>query len=144
MKHTFAILPAKERSRYTWRNSSPPDLRTIRRTPSGSLRVMPRRGSAESLRRLPDVSRDRPPPVERNRAWGLFGRSSSTHVPQTSDGRRRFSLSGRLDDLSNIPHMLNERRREKRTQELRQMISAPTEVRDGVGEVIRHRGIQAS
>ncbi|KAK3196175.1 hypothetical protein K4F52_000554 [Lecanicillium sp. MT-2017a] len=144
VKNTFAILPAKEHFQYPQESPRGPDLRTIRRTPSGSLRVMPRRGSTESLRRARDFSQERPPPVERNRRWGPFARSSSTERPPASENRRRFSLSGRLENLPNIPQLLNERRREKRTQELRQMISGPTEVRDGVGEVIRRRGIQAA
>jgi hypothetical protein len=37
----------------------------------------------------------------------------------------------------NFPRRLSERRREKRTQELRGKISGPKEVRDGVGDVIR-------
>jgi hypothetical protein len=36
-----------------------------------------------------------------------------------------------------LARRLSERRREKRSEELRQKISGPREVRDGVGDVIR-------
>jgi hypothetical protein len=52
-------------------------------------------------------------------------------------GSRRFSIGSKLEEIQNIPQKISERRREKRSQRLRQMISGPKEVRDGVGEVIR-------
>jgi hypothetical protein len=48
-------------------------------------------------------------------------------------------LSSKLEELQSLPRRLSERKREKRSQELRRKISAPKEVRDGVGDVIRRR-----
>ena len=39
--------------------------------------------------------------------------------------------------LHNLPRMISERQREKRSRELRDKISGPREVRDGVGDVIK-------
>ncbi|KND89627.1 hypothetical protein TOPH_05779 [Tolypocladium ophioglossoides CBS 100239] len=124
MKRTFAIMPVRDDEYYPADNMHGPERRTIKRTPSGNLRVMRRRASAESLRK----------------------RESMRHGPlaASDEGMRRSFWRGhslrrrnRLEGIQGLPRRLSERRREKRTQELRQMISGPTEVRDGVEEVIK-------
>lgn len=108
-----------------------PQRRTIRRTSSGNLRIV-RRVSIGSLRQRQNRTGNERYTVNgepRTRFWrnSTAGRSST----------RRFSIGGKLEDIQNIPHRISERRREKRSQRLRQMISGPKVVRDGVGEVIR-------
>jgi hypothetical protein len=51
--------------------------------------------------------------------------------------KRRLSLGSKLEELQNLPRKFSEKRREKRSQELRKKISGPKEVREGVGDVIR-------
>ncbi|KAJ6786073.1 hypothetical protein PWT90_10549 [Aphanocladium album] len=148
VKNTFAIMPIRDQRHYPVEEGTNwPERRTIRRTPSGNLRVMERRasldsplmsprlfrGNTEPLRPSTSTDRSRPP------LWrpGALRRAETADAGTTTRRSRRFSLSDKLEDIPNIPRILNEKRREKRTQELRQMISGPKEVRDGVGEVIR-------
>lgn len=135
MKRTFAILPPRDEDHYYVDEWQGPERRTIRRTPSGNLRVMRHRASLDSLRRnykhdeeIHAVSdgEDRRPFWRRN-----------TLRRRASKERHRLSLGSRLEEIQNIPRKISEKRREKRTQELRQKISGPREVRDGVGDVIR-------
>jgi len=180
-----------------------PDRRTIRRTPSGNLRVMKFRRSMESLTArgslpLPAVaaaaaasasasggssgdSQRRGRGVERRytRLWRSLSLRARESIRRRGsfvgagsgggsrggkgdvvvrggggggDGGSGYERGGggggdsnggttgflpALGDRINIPRRLSERRREKRTQELRGMISSPREVRDGVGDVIR-------
>ncbi|GKT90869.1 hypothetical protein Ct61P_08719 [Colletotrichum tofieldiae] len=128
MKKTFAILPNRgEDDFYSSGTRNEPDRRTIRRTDSGNLRVMRRRSSLDSLR---DQSPNSDP---YENADGQCDNMKEAGPKR----RRRFSISGTLEGLQNLPRQINERKREKRTQELRQKISGPREVRDGVGDVIR-------
>ncbi|KAK3988656.1 hypothetical protein QBC44DRAFT_329065 [Cladorrhinum sp. PSN332] len=161
LKRTFAILP-QQPDQHDYYDDEGPERRTIRRTPSGNLRVMKFRRSMESLRRIELVDNGPVParPItapegqsgsragrffERKLPGGLvrslsLGRSKT--LPTTSTTGYGYG-GGNVDDRPtfgdriNIPRRLSERRREKRTQELRKMISGPREVRDGVGEVIK-------
>ena len=179
IKRTFAILPlARDHHRhdddeYPATAHDAPDRRTIRRTPSGNLRVMKFRRSMDSLTRVlpqqaqaddgrPYTAPEQPPnssanPGRGRRIWrSLSHRARSSlrrgsppppairimptgagapppPAPTTGGGGVGFR------ERINIPRRLSERRRERRTQALRGMISAPREVRDGVGEVLaRH------
>ena len=146
MRRTFAILPIKPDDEYL-DGPEGPDRRTIRRTASGSLRVMRHRASLESFRQAAPSYDSRPytapdsarPPKT---SWrGGNGRTMSL----TLGGKVRLlpALGSKLEDLQNLPRKISERRREKRTQELRGKISGPREVRDGVGEVIRRSSNRA-
>jgi hypothetical protein len=211
IKRTFAILPLRDdekgdedfmQQQYPATAHDATDRRTIRRTPSGNLRVMKFRRSMESLtggRARMGVGEERPGTASAERSgsgngngggryarlWrslSLKGRARSRSsvrgggggggggggvsytgkatapsasaaaararpapAPATVTGSGSGSGSGSagggflpsLSDKINIPRRLSERRREKRTQELRGMISGPREVRDGVGDVIR-------
>ncbi|KAI1327267.1 hypothetical protein F5Y16DRAFT_201601 [Xylariaceae sp. FL0255] len=135
MRRTFSILPLEGDTHF-----GEPERRTIRRTPSGSLRVVPHRDSVGSSR------------------WsGLFTREDSEDRPSTAPedfNRRLWGIEKRVDDRGrrifpgwqdklgqykpqNLQRRLSEHRRQKRTDALRQKISGPREVRDGVGEVIK-------
>ncbi|KAL7623454.1 hypothetical protein AAE478_007136 [Parahypoxylon ruwenzoriense] len=142
MKRTFAILPIEDEDHYTAPDQRGPERRTIKRTPSGNLRVMRHRDSYGSLEwNSYSYSRDadaegRPstaPDHLGRRAWGAEKRVDDR-------GRRLFpSWQDKLEQYrpQNLQRRLSEHRRQKRTEALRQKISAPREVRDGVGEVIK-------
>lgn len=140
MKNVFAIMPVRYDKAYPTELPSP-ERRTIRRTDSGNLKVMRRRKSAESLE-TPTEAQPQPFKDER----GTMRRGPVFPKKGAGGLQRRFSLGSRLDEGSLLPRFvadrLTERRREKRTQELRQLISAPTEVRDSMGEVIRRENGQ--
>ncbi|KAK7754277.1 hypothetical protein SLS62_003856 [Diatrype stigma] len=140
MRNTFAILPVQNDDHYTADGQRSPERRTIKRSPSGHLRVMRSRSSYSSVRWSNSHSREsedgRPstaPDRSNRRAWGVEKRVDS-------QGRRVFA--GWQDKvqqygINNLQRRFSEHRRQKRTQELRQKISGPREVRDGVGEVIK-------
>ncbi|KAI1402314.1 hypothetical protein F4819DRAFT_292604 [Hypoxylon fuscum] len=145
LKHTFAILPIDDEDHYTAPGPRTPERRTVKRTSSGRLRVVKYRESRESYSSLDwsthRHSRDyeaegRPStaPDEPNRhAWGAEKRVDDR-------GRRLFpSWQDKLEQYrpQNLQRRLSEHRRQKRTDALRQKISGPREVRDGVGEVIK-------
>ena len=143
MKRTFSILPLEdEYDEYAVDRQEGLDRRTIRRTPSGNLRVMKFRGSLESIRQQPppDARPYTAPDQDGNGRRLRFWRSSSLSRarPKESLGAQpKTGILPTLGDKINIPRRLSERRREKRSNELRQIISGPREVRDGVGDVIR-------
>lgn len=173
MKRTFAILPARDNHRdeyeeryFDTEERDMPARRTIRRTPSGNLRVMKFRRSLESLPRI-ELNDGRPYTAPEDGS-GARDRDHTallkfwrlSNVPawmapratfQPADGvvasRKRERGDGAggnggsffptLSEKMNLTRRFSERRREKRSQELRRMISGPREVRDGVGDVIR-------
>lgn len=174
MKHTFAILPIRDDyDRHDgFPAGGPPDSpirRTVRRTPSGSLRVVGRRGSHDSVRRARNARQEqhhhhhqqqqatrsgaRPstapdgesgqPSHRRRNAEPVGGGDGTPPARRRSlllfGGASSGGLAGRLDgySLQDLPRRLSERRREKRSRELRQKISSPREVRDGVHDVVR-------
>ncbi|KAK8050517.1 hypothetical protein PG994_012247 [Apiospora phragmitis] len=141
MKRTFAILPITDDAHYTTTDGRGTERRTIKRTPSGSLRVMRYRDSLSSMRWGRRSSEDgRPstapgpsPSKPSRRTWGVEKRFDA-------QGRRFFpSWQDKLEGYSPqaLGRRLSERKRQKRSQELRSKISGPREVRDGVGEVIK-------
>lgn len=142
MKQTFAILPARSESHYQADDINGTERRTIRRTPSGNLRVMRRRASTESVKQRMNMRDERRPASEGNSQKAFWRGHSLRRRPSHEKLRRTSSLSSRLEGLPSLSRMWSERRREKRTQELRQMISGPREVRDGVGDVIRPGNIK--
>jgi hypothetical protein len=132
MKRTFAPRPTEDDYGLDSNTRDGPERRTISRSPSGNLRVVKRRNSLDSVDDYrPETAPDGPRAPLRQRDWGL---DTPTQQPER---KRRFSLSGTFEELQGLPRRLSEKRREKRTQELRAQISGPREVRDGVGEVIR-------
>ncbi|CAN8106287.1 unnamed protein product [Discula destructiva] len=158
MKHTFAIMPIRNyRDEYMYDDE--PERRTIRRDPSGSLRVVKKRGSVGSLRdkqrhQLAEPPRP-PPPEARQQRTPVFprrfgslaklkrrGSEDSVRSNESSSNtglRRTWSLTQGMQGLS---RRVSERRREKRSAELRRKISAPRDCRDGVEDVIRRDGMR--
>ncbi|KAK0635605.1 hypothetical protein B0T17DRAFT_587060 [Bombardia bombarda] len=138
MKRTFAILPIQDDKDdfYPASGSEEVDRRTIRRTPSGNLRVMKFRGSMESLPRIePNDGRPYTAPDQSTHGRHRWFWQSSPKASADSFRRNSFLLG--FGSKINITRRVSERRREKRSQELRRIISGPREVRDGVGDVIR-------
>jgi hypothetical protein len=133
MKRTFAVLP-REGSYYTSYDWPTTERRTIGRSPSGNLRVMKHRSSFGSLRR--NYNDDERPHSADGEVKRSFWRANSVQRRANKE-KRRLSLGSKLEELQNLPRRFSEKRREKRSQELRKKISGPKEVRDGVGEVIR-------
>ncbi|KAG5656375.1 hypothetical protein KAF25_004651 [Fusarium avenaceum] len=134
MKRTFAVLPSRDDSSYTSYDWPTTERRTIGRTPSGNLRVMKHRSSFGSLRQ--SYNDDERPHSADGEVKKSFWRANSMQRRAIKE-KRRLSLGSKLEELQNLPRKFSERRREKRSQELRQKISGPKEVRDGVGDVIR-------
>ncbi|KAI1423672.1 hypothetical protein F5Y12DRAFT_516896 [Xylaria sp. FL1777] len=142
VRRTFAILPIDDDDHDITTDRRSPERRTIKRTPSGNLRVMPHRGSLSSVRwsglytREGDNERPSTAPEDFNRRlWG---------VEKRVDDRGRRLFPGWQEKLEqyrpqNLQRRLSEHRRQKRTDALRQKISGPREVRDGVGEVIKRK-----
>ncbi|KAI1439147.1 hypothetical protein GGR50DRAFT_3491 [Xylaria sp. CBS 124048] len=138
MKRTFAILPIEDDNHYTAADHRSPERRTIKRTSSGNLRVVPHHGDLNSVRRgwLPREGGERPSTAPENpnrRLWAPEKRVDDR-------GRRVFpGWQEKLEQYKpqNIQRRLCEHRRQKRTEALRQKISGPREVRDGVGDVIK-------
>ncbi|KAG5995967.1 hypothetical protein E4U52_007523 [Claviceps spartinae] len=122
VKKTFAILPARQDYQCYMDDDYGTERRTIRRTSSGKLKVMRRRSSDYSLRqctmRFEEI-------VSQKRFWG--GRSLRRH-------RSTIGLSSGFERMPSLSKRWNEKRRAKRIQELRHVISRPKEVRDGVDE----------
>ncbi|KFH45833.1 hypothetical protein ACRE_033350 [Hapsidospora chrysogenum ATCC 11550] len=136
IKRTFAVMPIRDDEVYPADNGNGPERRTIRRTPSGNLRVMRRRNSASSLRRR-FTQHGRPYTAPDEESHRGFWRGNSVQKRDRPEGHRRFSLSGPLEEIQRLPRRFSEKRREKRHQELRQKISGPKDVRDGVEDMIR-------
>lgn len=140
MKRTFAIFPIRDEF-LPAETAHGSDRRTIRRTPSGNLRVMRRRTSTDSYLRRESIRGGTPaaPDVIKRGGYGggrgLGSRSSQEKMRSRATGRR-------WQGIHKLPRMLSERRREKRTRQLRQMISGPKDVRDGVREVIEPRSLR--
>lgn len=161
MQRIFAIMPLEDEYdayRTEGKHDGGPDRRTIRRTPSGNLRVVKHRGSVGSLRHMksnknserpytaPEGSGNRLRRVFRSYSLSSRDRQRSQDrdntdepEPKIENGRGSGKVGGKFAEynLQSLPRRLSEKRREKRSKELRQRISAPREVRDGVGDVIR-------
>ncbi|KAK3684911.1 hypothetical protein B0T22DRAFT_202825 [Podospora appendiculata] len=152
IKRTFAILPVADNYEHDahYPATTGGDLtnrRTIRRTPSGNLRVMKFRRSLESLPRvLLNDGRPYTAPEDRHHGgrhmqfWRSFGgkpKTSGEPVVKKSGSGGGFLPN--LGSKMNIPRRVSERRRAKRSDDLRRMISGPREVRDGVGAVIKRK-----
>lgn len=151
MKRTFAILPIRDEydDHYAPVESGVTAQRSIRRTASGSLRVVKQRRSLDSLRRQARALDERPytAPDQETRSRGpRFWRSNSLsrRYPKGGADASIFpnflpGLGSKIDKYGfhNLPRRISERQREKRSRELRLKISGPREVRDGVGDVIR-------
>lgn len=147
MKRTFAIMPIQD-DYDVYDQDGTPERRTIKRSPSGSLRVVKHRGSMETLRGVKRRA-DTAPVTRRGpvfpRSYSLtrmLRRDSDSESEIRRHGlKRMWSLT---ESVQGIPRRLSEKRRQKRSNELRQKISGPRDVRDGVDDVIRRDGLRGA
>jgi len=133
LKRTFAILPSKEDYAYP---SYSPDRRTVRRTPSGNMRVVKHRSNS-SLRREASVRRRHGAGESGEEPFG-YG------FPYGNGGRSYHTIPGlglRVEYVgwSEMKRRLSERKREQRSEKLRAIISPPRGVQDGINDVLRRR-----
>ena len=128
LKRTFAILPIRD-DEY---DIHPMDRRTMRRTPSGNMRVVKQRSNS-SLKR--DADRRRYGPVELNEFGYGFKEGNGGRVHTIPGLGVRVEYVG----WSGMKRRLSERRREQRSEKLRASISAPRGVQSGVDDVLRRR-----
>ncbi|KAI9048527.1 hypothetical protein LZ554_007360 [Drepanopeziza brunnea f. sp. 'monogermtubi'] len=143
LKRTFAILPIEENHYHDTRPHAT-DRRTIRRTSSGSMKVVKQRSNT-SLRRDGNhrnmYKEDRspvtgPPP-------GSFG-----YGFKEGNGGRVHTIPGlglRVEYVgwSGMRDKLREKRREQRSEKLRASISGPKGVKNGMDDVLRRRATAA-
>lgn len=94
MKRTFAVFPVQDNQYYYVDDSRGPERRTIRRTPSGNLRVMRRRSSAESIEQMHEQAR--PSTAPEGPKWKDFGVDTVTHRYRAKTGGEGHQLGARL------------------------------------------------
>ncbi|KAL2105542.1 hypothetical protein VUR80DRAFT_8186 [Thermomyces stellatus] len=143
LKRTFAVLPLDDDVGRQFDDTTAlgTERRTIGRTPSGNLRVVRRRWSPDEDGENPQhdlrpyTAPDSPDPTPS--FWHGYRRGNPARL---SEEEERSFLPTLGSKIGSLPRRLSERRREKRTTELRRQISGPREVRDGVGEVIQRGG----
>ncbi|TAQ83648.1 hypothetical protein B7494_g8022 [Chlorociboria aeruginascens] len=125
LKRTFAILPLDDDGYPPY----PSDRLTMRRTPSGNMRVV-RRRSSSSLRRE-DHERRR---YEASEPWGYGFKEGNGGKVHTIPG-----LGVRIEYVgwNGMMRRLSERRREQRSEKLRATISGPRRVKYGMDDVLR-------
>jgi hypothetical protein len=138
LKRTFAILPIQD-DHYDY-EPYPIDRRTMRRTPSGNMRVVKQR-SHSSLRRTrsgrsQDERRPHTGPSAPERPFG--------HGFKDGNGGKVHTIPGlgiRVEYVgwSAMRKRMNERRREQSRQKLRATISGPKSIQSGVDDVLRRR-----
>ncbi|KAH8596415.1 hypothetical protein B0O99DRAFT_510124 [Bisporella sp. PMI_857] len=133
LKRTFAILPIKDededRRYYTM------ERRSIKRTSSGTMRVVKQRSNS-SLKRAASDSRRYEPQEPR------FGHG----FPEGNGGKRIHTIPGlgvRVEFVgwSGMKRRLSEKRREERSEKLRASISSPKRVHSGIDDVLRKRTV---
>ncbi|PMD25266.1 hypothetical protein NA56DRAFT_655475 [Hyaloscypha hepaticicola] len=135
LKRTFAILPIQDDD-YDYKPYAV-DRRTMRRTPSGNMRVVKQRSNsslrrAASDRRQYTVARPVSGPSEGSFGYGF----------KEGNGGRVHTIPGlglRIEYIgwSGMRRRLSERRREQRSEKLRASISGPKGVQSGVDDVLR-------
>ncbi|KAH6674235.1 hypothetical protein B0J14DRAFT_653541 [Halenospora varia] len=138
LKRTFAILPIKDEPHYQPYSA---DRRTMRKSSSGNLRVVKQR-SNNSLSR--DGShRHQYSAVRPESSEGSFGYG----FKDGNGGRRVHTIPGigvRVEYVGwgGMKRKLSEKRREQRSEKLRQSISNPRAVHSGIDDVLRRRRSQ--
>ncbi|PMD44417.1 hypothetical protein L207DRAFT_525750 [Hyaloscypha variabilis F] len=137
LKRTFAILPIQDDD-YDYQPYAL-DRRTMRRTPSGNMRVVKQRSNSSLRRGVNDrrqytVARPVSGPAEGSFGYGF----------KEGNGGRVHTIPGlgiRIEYIgwSGMRRRLSERRREQRSEKLRASISGPKGVQSGVDDVLRTR-----
>lgn len=136
LKRTFAILPIEDDHLY---NSHATERRTVQRTPSEKLRVVKRRSNS-SIRR----GENRPPVYAQARSASGPSEGSFGYGFKEGNGGRSHVIPGlnlRVEYVGwgGLKRRLSERKREQRSEKLRQTISGPKGVQSGMDDVLRQR-----
>jgi len=134
LKRTFAILPIKDEYEY---QPYAMDRRTMRRTPSGNMRVVKQR-SENSLRREAYDRRQfsEPHPSSDPEPFGYNFKEGNGGRVHTIPG---LGLRIEYVGWSGMRRRMSERKREQRSEKLRQSISGPRGVQSGVDDVLRRK-----
>lgn len=137
LKRTFAILPIEDDD-YDYLPSAV-DRRTMRRTPSGNMRVVKQRSNTSLRRDASDrqqyaVARPVSGPSEGSFGYGF----------KEGNGGRIHTIPGlgiRIEYIGwgGMRRRMSERRRQQRSEKLRASISGPKGVQSGVDDVLRTR-----
>jgi hypothetical protein len=138
LKRTFAILPIQDDD-YDYQPYSI-DRRTMRRTPSGNMRVVKQRSNsslrrAASERRLAEERRLHTGPSS-DRPFGYGFREGNGGKVHIIPG---LGLRVEYVGWSGMRRRMSERRREQSRQKLRATISGPKSIQSGVDDVLRRR-----
>ncbi|KAE8448082.1 hypothetical protein EG329_009847 [Mollisiaceae sp. DMI_Dod_QoI] len=138
LKRTFAILPIQDD--YDDYHPYSIDRRTMRRTPSGNMRVVKQRSNS-SLRR---AANDRRLHVESRSYNGPTSERPFGYGFKEGNGGKLHKIPGlglRVEYVgwSGMRRKMNERRREQSRQKLRATISGPKSIQSGVDDVLRRR-----
>ncbi|KUJ11852.1 uncharacterized protein LY89DRAFT_593831 [Mollisia scopiformis] len=139
LKRTFAILPIQDD--YYDYQPYPIDRRTMRRTPSGNMRVVKQRSTSSSLRRS---GSDRRVYVEQRPHTGPSAERQFGYGFKEGNGGKVHTIPGlglRVEYVgwSGMRRRMSERRREQSRQKLRATISGPKSIQSGVDDVLRRR-----
>ena len=132
LKRTFAILPIEDREDSSRRYYTT-EKKSIKRTPSGNMRVVKRR-STPSLSRSP-TQRSRYVPEEEMFGYGFKDGNGGKKVHIIPGIGVRVEYIG----WSAMKQRLSEKRRAERSEKLRASISTPRSVKSGVDDVLRRR-----
>ena len=132
LKRTFAILPIQDNEN-SYRHYYTTEKRSVRRTPSGNIRVMKRR-STPTLGRNSSYTMKHVPEEER------FGYG----FKEGNGGKNVHTIPGlgvRVEYIgwAGMKRRISEKRREERSEKLRASISTPRSVRSGIDDVLRRR-----
>ncbi|KAF8853108.1 hypothetical protein BDZ45DRAFT_562571, partial [Acephala macrosclerotiorum] len=138
LKRTFAILPIQDDDYYYKPYSI--DRRTMRRTPSGNMRVVKQRSNsglrraASERRRQGERRQHTGPSSERPFGYGFKeGNGGKVHIIPG------LGLRVEYVGWSGMRRRMIERRREQSRQKLRATISGPKSIQSGVDDVLRRR-----
>lgn len=136
LKRTFAILPIEDDHLY---NSRPTERRTVQRTPSEKLRVVKKRSNSSLTRERASRSAYTGSHSMSGPSEGSFGYG----FKEGNGGRSRIipGLNVRVEYVgwSGMRRRFSERSREKRSEKLRQSISGPKGVQNGMDDVLQRR-----
>jgi hypothetical protein len=121
LKRTFAILPRKE-DEYEFHPPFWTERRTVRRSGSGNLRVVKQRSSRDSLGPAT--------PKGHRRVANKTADGDDMHA----EGENR---TGMIAGWKGLGRRMSERRRERRNDKIRRMISGPRDAVDGVDNILK-------
>lgn len=136
LKRTFAILPIED-DHYDY-DYRPTERRTMRRTPSGNMRVVKQRSNSSFTREASDRR------LYSEVLRPTTGPSDFGYGFKDGNGGRVHTIPGlglRVEYVgwSGMKNKISERRREQRSEKLRASISGPRNVQSGLDDVLQKK-----